>query len=328
MNRPNIADIKARYRITEAWLDFGLPGQPGKTCHSPFREDKTPSFSVFAEGSRFRDFAADEAGDVLDFIQRVKGCTAKEAIQFASERAGIVRAPALPSPLRETTDKAKRLPTLRKGTEIEISQLAERRSFSQDSLREAGRRGLLRFATLFSLAAWCVTDRRQTLAEFRRLDGTHWPAYGQLRERKAHCLGTGKNWPIGIEESADFPCIAFCEGAPDLLAALHFALAETQAEKVAPVAMLGAGAGRIAEGALPFFTGKHVRLFPHLDEAGQRVARTWAKQLADAGAARVDAFDFTGLVRADGRPGKDLADVACIAPDCFEANRKFSNLLP
>jgi hypothetical protein len=42
----------------------------------------------------------------------------------------------------------------------------------------------------------------------------------------------------------------------------------------------------------------------------------------------VEAFDFSGLVRADGHEGKDLADVALIHPDCFEQDRKFWEVLP
>jgi hypothetical protein len=58
--------------------------------------------------------------------------------------------------------------------------------------------------------------------------------------------------------------------------------------------------------------------------------RAWARQLKDAGAARVTAFDISGLVLADGSEGKDLADVLKIHPDCFdsEAGRKFVEVMP
>jgi hypothetical protein len=38
----------------------------------------------------------------------------------------------------------------------------------------------------------------------------------------------------------------------------------------------------------------------------------------EAGAARVTAFDLSGLVMLDGRAGKDLADVGRIGADCSE----------
>jgi CHC2 zinc finger len=321
----DICELKAAYRIPEAWRDLELPGTPGKSCHSPFRKDKTPSFSVFADGTRFRDFATDDAGDVLDFIRHARDCSVADAIRFAGERIGTVRAP---TPATAAANSGGRIPALRRGTPEEIARLSDLRGFSRESLRDAEERGFLRFAVLFGLPAWCVTDKRQSLAEFRRLDGLSWPAIGRLSERKAHCIGAGKNFPIGSFEAELFSTVAFCEGAPDLLAAVHFILAEEKAAIVAPVAMLGAGAGRIAQGALPFFTGKHVRFFPHLDTAGHRVCVEWARQVADAGAAPVDAFDFTGLVRADGMRGKDLADVVNIGADCFESHRKFWSMMP
>jgi hypothetical protein len=66
-----------------------------------------------------------------------------------------------------------------------------------------------------------------------------------------------------------------------------------------------------------------VRLFPHADEAGRKAAKEWARLLLDAGAARVDAFDLSGLMRADGEPGKDLCDVLNIAPGCKAEKVKF-----
>ena len=125
-----------------------------------------------------------------------------------------------------------------------------------------------------------------------------------------------------------FPKIAFCEGAPDFLAALSLATAEGKTETVAPAGMLGAATRGIATDALRYFRGKHVRLFPHRDSAGWQALRPWAQQIRDAGAAKVDAFDFSRLVCDDGQPGKDLADVCRIDPDCFEKEAKFWELLP
>ena len=119
-------------------------------------------------------------------------------------------------------------------------------------------------------------------------------------------------WPIGIREAADFPSIALCEGGPDFLAAHYFALFEQASHHAkrdvqsAPVAVLGA-ANAIHGDSLPLFAGKRVRIFCHADEAGKKAAGRWAEQLGSVGAT-VDAFDFAGLVRADGQPAKDLND--------------------
>lgn len=117
------------------------------------------------------------------------------------------------------------------------------------------------------------------------------------------------------------------EGAPDFVAMFNFLLAEGKEEAVAPLAMLGAANEKIEPDAIALLRGRHVRLFPHLDGAGQRAARAWARQLVQGGC-QVDAFDVSGCIRADGESGKDLADICRIDADCFERERKFRVLLP
>ena len=115
---------------------------------------------------------------------------------------------------------------------------------------------------------------------------------------------------------------------PDVLAAFHFLHLEDKAETIAPVGVLGASNHHLEPEALANFRGKPVLLFPHLDDSGRSAAREWARQLKDAGAARVTAFDFSGLAKADGTAGKDLADVCLIGADCFDGQPKFHHLLP
>ena len=160
------------------------------------------------------------------------------------------------------------------------------------------------------------------------MDGRYWPAYGRLAERKAHCIGEGKAWPLGMTESAPFSKIAMVEGAPDFLAVFHFLLTECKEKTVAPVGILGAANHKLAPEALAQFAGKEVWLYPHADDAGQKAARAWAVLLRDARAARVTAFDLSGLVFVDGTVGKDLGDVCRINADTFERERKFWEVLP
>ncbi len=148
-----------------------------------------------------------------------------------------------------------------------------------------------------------------------------------MPERKSHCVGAGKRWPLGAREAEPFAKCALVEGAPDFVALFNFLLAEGKEDHVAPLAMLGAANDKIEPEALALLAGRHVRIFPHLDDAGRRAARAWAQQLANAGC-RVDAFALSGCVRSDGKEGKDLADVCQIAGDCFEEERKFREVLP
>jgi len=319
----DLTALKSRYTIVQAWRDLDLPGSPGKCVRSPFREDRSPSFSVYDDGQRFKDFATGESGDMFDFIAKAHGCSTADAIAWVRDRAGVSRR-RNPAPPRSTS----KIPRLRCGTEAEFDLLAEHRGFSKASLTAAQQRGFLFFAELWGHVAWCITDSRRELFEFRRVDGEMWPAYGRLPARKCHCLGTGKRWPIGTVESISFPRVAWVEGGPDFLALLHFLHVERKAERVAPVGVLGASNHALAPEALSHFKGKLVCLYPHADEAGRSAVRAWARQLHEAGATRVRAFDLSRLVKADGTEGKDLADVCHISADCFEREGKFREVMP
>jgi hypothetical protein len=133
---------------------------------------------------------------------------------------------------------------------------------------------------------------------------------------------------VGIAESAPFPKIILCEGAPDLVAAHHFISIEGKAGTVAAVAMLGAGCPTIAPEALAFFTGKHVRFIPHLDRAGMSSLREWSARVQTAGPKSLEWFDLGGLRTTGGAKGKDLADVCKIAPECAERFPKFRSIIP
>ncbi len=326
-----LTDLKQQYKVEVAWRDLGLRGEPGKICRSPFPHehkhgDVNPSWSVFDEGRRWRNFTTGETGTVIDLVMKARQCCPADAIHFIEERLSVVREPLRPPPPRPSVPP--KLPLLRSGTDAELGQLAHRRGFAIEALRLAESRGFLWFCDLWGHAAWCITDQRRALHEFRRVDCEKFPAYGRLPARKCHCLGHGKDWPIGTLESAPFGKVAWVEGAPDFLAVLHFLRAERKTETVAPVGILGASNRALAPEALAQFKGKAVCLYPHADDAGCEAARSWARQLKDAGAARVTAFDLSGLVKMDGTSGKDLADVAQLSAESFECETKWQEVMP
>jgi DNA primase len=84
----DIDSLKARFAIPLVWEHFGLPGRPSRQCRSPFREDKAPSFSVFNDGRRWKDFSTGEGGDAIDFVAKVKSCTNGEAIKYLQDISG------------------------------------------------------------------------------------------------------------------------------------------------------------------------------------------------------------------------------------------------
>ena len=85
------AQIKDRRTIFDEWGRLGLPNPPthtGVVC-SPFREDRTPSFSVFEQGRAWKDFGTDEGGDVISFRAKADGVDAGEAIRRMATEEGL-----------------------------------------------------------------------------------------------------------------------------------------------------------------------------------------------------------------------------------------------
>lgn len=156
--------------------------------------------------------------------------------------------------------------------------------------------------------AWVITDRARRNAQARRLDGNPW---GGIGNKKAKSLpGSVSSWPIGVPEIGDRPVVVLCEGQPDFAAALLVAWHEGLAvDTVAPVCITGA-ANNIHPEALPFFSGKRVRIAVHDDAAGRDAGTRWSGQLYGAGAVSVEGIHFRGLRRCDGQPVNDLADFA------------------
>ena len=67
------AEARERYTIADIWNAFGFAGVPKSSCKSPFREDRTPSFSIFDDGRAFADHATSEGGDVIEFARHHAG---------------------------------------------------------------------------------------------------------------------------------------------------------------------------------------------------------------------------------------------------------------
>ena len=346
----DLTEIKARLTIPEAWRLLGLPDVAGRCVPSPFRPDRQPSFSVYDDGKRWKDHATGARGDVLDFIAAALRSTTADAIRWARERLGGIPA-EMPRPSvrahkgeadGRTDRRPRKLPPLRLAEAGELNALARLRGFRVPMLEAAQAAGLLRFISAertWGATSWAVTCPARRVIEARRLDGRPYPERrwtdqksGEPRilpERKCHAWAVtpqAKAWPVNLEAAAECGTIAFCEGGPDLIAALHLIAIESAAGTAA-VAMLGAANTRLAPDALPFFRGKRVRLFPHADNAGREAVRQWARTLREAGAT-VDAFSLARLQLMDGRPGKDLNDLLRIGADSWDEFHEFRAVMP
>lgn len=297
---------------------------PKGSCRSPFREDRHPSFSVFENGRAFKDHATGEGGDVVRFLQMASGLSPGDAIRQIIDMAGL--AENKPTPQKQARRSLSLPDDLHVGNTAELQALARLRGISPEACILATERGLLKFTRTFRdgediVSGWVILDGERRNAQVRRLDGK---PIGSVDAKAKTLPGSIASWPVGASTCEHFPQVAFCEGGPDLLAALHFAWAEGAEDRVAVCAMLGAGLS-IAADALPCFRGRHVRLFPHLDDAGRKAASNWTRQLRAAGA-NVDAFNVRDVVLMDGSTAADLNDLARMDADVFEDDRALWSL--
>jgi CHC2-type zinc finger protein len=307
-----ISKAKDFIRIPELWNMLGLSGSPSKSCHAPWREDKSASFSIFDDGRQWHDFATGDGGDAVDFLRKAQGLDAKAACREII-RLAQNGAPEPPSVRVASKSRMKVTfnPPLWKGSISELESLSQLRGLSIAGLQLAQDAGILLFSRLRGESAWVVGDGTGRNRQARRLDGGKWPHIG---DKKAWTLpGSQAAWPLGVLESLPYQKLFLCEGGPDFLSAFHF-IVSTHRPDSFPIAMLGAGL-RIHADALPHLTGKRIRIFPHVDENGQglNAATVWQNQLESVGAT-VDAFSFEGLTTKDGGPVKDLNDLARMKP--------------
>ncbi len=320
--RHDLQSLKDRLTIPELWQRLGLPGTPRGTCRSPFRQDRSPSFSIYDEGRHWKDFGTGEGGDGIDFIARACAVDAQEATRRFLAMAGVPLPlpPSFPGKLigHCSTNHCLRLPPLHRGTAAELEAVARSRQLSPAAVALAQSLGTLRFGGVCGLPCWVLGDPARRIAEARRVDRQPFPAIGDLAERKAHTLrGSAKSWPVGVAVLRSLPhfrAVMLVEGGPDYLAALHFCL-EREVHDVLPVAMLGRSAGTHIDGeALALLQGRRVRVYPHndADGGGMTSSQIWAAQLAAQGC-ELDLYTLADLSRRDSQPVNDLNDCSLIS---------------
>ncbi len=86
-----IEDLKNRVDIVEVIRKYATVKKTGKnfTCKSPFRNERTPSFSISPEKQAWYDFGVGEGGDVISFIEKIENCSFIEAIEYLSDMVGL-----------------------------------------------------------------------------------------------------------------------------------------------------------------------------------------------------------------------------------------------
>jgi hypothetical protein len=314
--------LKEKCPLPDLLRRIGLGKHAKSSCPSPFRSDSKPSWGIFQRDGHwyFKDFATDETGDEISVLARYLKLDEKKDFKAIVERYEEIASqePATPTDpannlkppqASEVETEKPNCSLFSAGTTEQLVRLSASRGIAMDGLKWAQDRGVLVFGRWYGGEVYGVRDGSGRVMEIRKLDGSLFQAVGGLQERKSHAMkGSQKKWPVGIQEAAECPMIVLVEGIPDFLAAHQIVLEEGRQGNVAPVSMLCASVS-ISDHALPFFKGKHVRLFPHADEAGVKAAKKWSQQLKAAGVVKVDFYDFARVKVAPNEHVKDLCDL-------------------
>ena len=162
---------------------LNLTGRPGRSCRSPFREDRNPSFSIYEEGRKWKDHPTGEGGDAVNFLARALNLSKQDACRRLIELAGVSRLPNERTGLRkfvrshdaeeeEKAQKRESWPTFETPAAPEIKAIADLRSLSIKGVllaadRRLSRKSIGQAASLPGKAG----ERTRTLAFGRAMGG-------------------------------------------------------------------------------------------------------------------------------------------------------------
>lgn len=287
MSLSQLQRAKERLTIQDVWPRLGLPGTPGKSCRSPFRDDRNASFSIFDKGRAWKDHATGEGGDQIDFVVKARSFDKADAIRWFIDQAGATGYFRKPKPDDRKPSKPE-IPPLDRGTHKELIQLQELRKLPIcGGIWILVQRGLLAFCNVLNVGrCWIVYDSSGLNAQIRTLDGSL--IHSKLKAKSLKGSHAGR--AIGIMEAQQFSNVWIVEGMPDLLAAATMAFLQGKAGDTAFVCITGATAiTQFHPDDLKGFTAKRVTIFGHNDsdkpkhdknyEIGQRIAKKWANQI-------------------------------------------------
>ena len=288
--------------IPEAWVMLGLPGEPKPTCKSPFRDERTASFSIHADGKKWKDHGADIGGDVVEFIKSAIVGDYSAVREWLQARIGIIEAPRATN--KPVMPKSIQYPAATtEGTERHWRALAVARELYQTTAEILAKFGMVKFMHHEGKNCFIITDATNRNAEIRRIDKQ---PFGN--GKKAYPLtGVDKSWLVGAAFLKHSPeaHVLLVEGATDFLTAwdmnvLYRRKLGRQAPKWVPVALLGAGCKSLHADCAALLAGRHVRLVPDGDTAGDGMREHWESLLLKNGCT-VDAIEMPR--------GKDLTDI-------------------
>ena len=131
--RERCDEIRARMplsSIAATSVELQRAGREWKAC-CPFHENRSPSFTIYADDRRFMCFGCGAEGDVLDFVMRLHSVRLIDALEMLGSRQlldALVRWPS-PEPQHDRTGEA---------AAIWNAAGAARGSIAEDYLRARG----------------------------------------------------------------------------------------------------------------------------------------------------------------------------------------------
>ena len=302
-----IADLFQQAResitITQAWKMLGLQGEPKATCRSPWRDEKSPSFSIYGNDRKWKDHGEQIGGDVVEFIKHAIGGDYSAVREWLQPRIGMIEAPRTPAKAPVMPKSIQYPAATTEGTARHWRALAVARGFYQTTVEILAKFGMVKFMHHEGKNCFIVTDATNRNAEIRRIDKQ---PFGN--GKKAYPLtGVDKSWLVGaafLDHSPEAH-VLLVEGATDFLTAwdlnvLYRRQLGRPAPKWVPVALLGAGCKALHPDCAALLAGRHVRLVPDGDTAGDQMRGHWEALLLKNGCT-VDCIETPR--------GKDLTDI-------------------
>jgi hypothetical protein len=280
------SEAREKYSIADAWHLLGLDGEPKSSCKSPFRADRSPSFSIHSDGKAWTDHATGDGGDVIEFIRHGIGGDHKDVREWLRARIGTYTAPTAPAKASQAPKVIQWPGEMIEGTTATWEAFAKHRGLTFPAVHAMVQAGILRFIKLPDGAkCYVVTDGSHRAAEIRRMDGK------PFGESKAYPLrGVDKSWLPGIELLSGAPkttAVLITEGATDLLSAIdlysRYRRHHEGRDSWQPVALLGAGCKNLHTEAAKLIRGRRVRIAPDADAAGDIMADHWSGLLRKIG---------------------------------------------
>ena len=319
-----ISAAKERVSIADAWRRLGLadpPPEGTRLVRSPIREEKTPSFSIFQGGKRWKDHGDRTSGDLLDFVQAATGedgpAAIKRVLEWAGDTASLSGhgAASPPPPPQVTPSPGKtriisderardirrfersRWPEFHDPTPDEIRQIARVRKLDPCAVHAINATGMLKMADHDGQRVFVI--REKLFAQRRRLDGELFDG-----GHKALCFKGSEGAFVGAcLLGTDPQPVLLIEGCVGLLeAAALIGFSEAGWHWTTLAATSSGSQFSAAPDLLAKLSGRLVRVVPDKGIAGAKGAASWCEALHQAGAS-VKRFRLP--------PGhKDLGDIA------------------